>query len=82
MKTALGIALVFTAAFGSSGCKQVKEGLRSVLSEGGQEANAQGVTDAEGLPTYSSFQAIEPRTFYTLTARKDQLTVVEFYSDT
>lgn len=82
MNIALGAALIFTSVVATSGCKPMKEGLRSFMEEDDETLTQAETLSADGLPTYSTFQSIEPRTFYSQTSRLDQLTVVEFYSDT
>ena len=78
------VILLVSFAFVSTGCEEVKQKLGS-LANGGQEATAE-VSDADliknGVPVTNSFNSIGPTEFHSLKARTDQVTVVEFYSDT
>jgi len=69
------VALVTTS------CEDAKQKLGSLLGEGGADTEEASV-DVEGLPTTTAFHSITPQDFQGLKARADQLTVVEFYSDT
>ena len=84
VKFPLKVILLASFAFVSTGCEEVKQKLGS-LANGGQEATAE-VSDADliknGVPVTNSFNSIGPTEFHSLKARTDQVTVVEFYSDT
>ena len=80
----LKVILLVSFAFVSTGCEELKQKLSS-LGNGSQEVIGE-VSDADliknGVPVTNSFNSIGPTEFHSLKARTDQVTVVEFYSDT